>query len=189
MISGIIITLIYYYGAILILLCHTQTFIWFGCCLRQKMNQPHGHAELQTQFQLSSEAQHLHYLMDELERDEKGKNDRKIQPESWLGWKNSRAAAWHGLIRREAASWEAGTARLFQGAFYFASQMWSCLIPGGKAWLAQLCCLHVSYWRGRARHSWKESKHSFWVYQGHDQSFQQRSFKCKKDCLGPNHRD
>lgn len=37
------------------------------------MNQPHGHAELQTQFQLSSEAQHLHYLMHELERDEKGK--------------------------------------------------------------------------------------------------------------------
>lgn len=36
------------------------------------MNEPHSHSELQTQFQLSSEAQHLHYLMDELERDEKG---------------------------------------------------------------------------------------------------------------------
>lgn len=73
MISGIIVILIYYYCAILILLCHTQKFIWFGRCLRQKMNQPHGCAELQTQFQLSSEAQHLHYLMHELERDEKGK--------------------------------------------------------------------------------------------------------------------
>lgn len=68
------------------------------------MDQPHGRAEPQTQPQLSPEAQHLHYLTDELERDEKGKNDTKFQPEGWLCWKNSRAAAWHGFIRRVAAA-------------------------------------------------------------------------------------
>lgn len=67
-----------YYNINILLLCHINitvpyTEIYLVWMLRQKMNQPHGHAELQTQFQLSSEAQHPHYLMHELERDEKGK--------------------------------------------------------------------------------------------------------------------
>lgn len=61
------------------------------------MNQPHGHGELQTQFQLSSEAQHLHYLTDELERDEKG--EKMIEKFSLkAGFAGKTAVLLHGMV-------------------------------------------------------------------------------------------
>lgn len=138
--------------------CHPQKFIWFGRCLRQKMNQPHGHGELQTQFQLSI------FIIKWMNWKgmKKGKNDRKIQPGSWLCWKNIRAAAWQGFIRKAAPGEQEqpGCSR----------ELCIFVMPGWKLWRAQPCCLHGRYWRGRAQHSWKESKHSFQVYQGHNHS-------------------
>lgn len=135
----------------ILLLCHINITVpytenYLVWTLRQKMNQPHGHAELQTQFQLSSEAQHLHYFMHELERDEKGK---KIIEKFSLkaGFAGKTAVLLHGMVSLgekllPGKQEQPGCSREL---FHCASQRRSCLIPGGKAWSAQLCCLPVSF--------------------------------------------
>lgn len=164
MIAGFIIISIYHYCATFVFPCRTQKFIWFGCCSRQKINQPHGHTELQTQFQLSSEAQHLHDLMGELERDEKGGEKKTIGNFSLeAGFAGKAAVLLHGMLSLGERLLPVVGSRNSQGC----SREFLILPPKGEAARSQeeICALHVSYWRGRAQHSRQESQtHSVQLY-------------------------
>lgn len=94
-------------------------------------------------------------------------------------------------------SWEAGTAGGFAELFILlpTSANVKPSDPGDCEREAVVCTALSACWLTlhglleRTSTTFLEEKQTVFLgYQG-TQSFQQRSFKCIKDCLGPNHRD